>query len=108
MSQERSQRPLFGALIGRTFVHPVFDYLLIGGGLSLVLVIVVLLNPPGGRICQRRDLAILFSAEQQRSLCRIDCQVVHETWHFSNAPLRDDGLATGGSRANHAVYLFRG
>lgn len=36
------------ALIRRSFVHPLFDYLLIGGGLSLVLTVVVLLDPQRG------------------------------------------------------------
>ena len=33
------------ALLGRTFVGPVFDYLLIGGGLSLVVSVAVLKFP---------------------------------------------------------------
>jgi hypothetical protein len=30
--------PLFRRLVGRTFVHPLFDYMLIGGGLSLIVI----------------------------------------------------------------------
>lgn len=43
-------RSLATALIGRSFVHPLFDYLLIGGGLSLVLTMVVLADPQRGDI----------------------------------------------------------
>jgi len=39
---EKPDRGLAAALLGRSFVHPVFDYLLIGGGLSLMLTAVVL------------------------------------------------------------------
>jgi hypothetical protein len=42
MSQTYSERNLAGALIGRAFVHPVFDYLFIGGGLSLIVTAIVL------------------------------------------------------------------
>lgn len=42
MKNAPAQRSLSAALIGRTFVHPVFDYLLIGGGLSLVVTVLVL------------------------------------------------------------------
>jgi len=41
MTTADNQRPLSGALLGRSFVHPVFDYMLIGGGLSLVVTLVV-------------------------------------------------------------------
>ena len=34
-------------LVGRAFVGPAFDYLLIGGGLSLLVVLAVLLDPSG-------------------------------------------------------------
>jgi hypothetical protein len=34
-----------GALTGRTFLHPAFDYLVIGGGLSLLVAAVVWLEP---------------------------------------------------------------
>lgn len=34
---EATQRGLPNALLGRMFVHPAFDYMLIGGGLSLVV-----------------------------------------------------------------------
>jgi hypothetical protein len=45
MNRDGSQPSLGTALKGRDFVHPVFDYMLIGGGLSLVVTLVVLLNP---------------------------------------------------------------
>ena len=35
-------------LVGRSFVNPAFDYLLIGGGLSLLVTLAVLLDPTGG------------------------------------------------------------
>jgi hypothetical protein len=41
MSQVAVRRDLRTALTGRTFLHPTFDYLLIGGGLSLVLTVLV-------------------------------------------------------------------
>src|SRR2546428_12912354 len=36
---------LFTTLTGRCFVHPLLDYLLIGGGLSLLVTAVVVLSP---------------------------------------------------------------
>src|SRR5262245_31490528 len=38
-------RSLFDVLCGRSFVHPLFDYLVIGGGLSLIVTAIVLSNP---------------------------------------------------------------
>lgn len=35
-------------LLGRSFVHPLFDYLLIGGGLSLIFFAIVLASPQRG------------------------------------------------------------
>ena len=63
MNHQHCVRSLAGALIGRTFVHPVFDYLIIGGGLSLIVTAVVLLNPAGGAIVDAAALPyfILFS-----------------------------------------------
>ena len=49
MSQAPGQQPLSAAFVGRTFVHPIFDYMLIGGGLSLVVVVIVLTNPLGAQ-----------------------------------------------------------
>jgi hypothetical protein len=45
MSQSESGQPLSAALLGRTFVHPAFDYVFIGGALSLVVIAVVVFNP---------------------------------------------------------------
>ena len=41
----QSPRKLSAALTGRSFVHPVFDYLLIGGGLSLIVTRMVISGP---------------------------------------------------------------
>lgn len=48
---------------GRSFVHPLFDYLFIGGGLSLILTVFVLLNPDRGNIVSEAALPffMLFS-----------------------------------------------
>ncbi len=63
MSQTNSVRSLSAALIGRTFVHPVFDYLFIGGGLSLIVTAVVLAKPGRGALVDLATLPyfILFS-----------------------------------------------
>lgn len=50
------ERSLASVLIGRSFVHPLFDYLLIGGGLSLLWTVVLILSP--GRITAF-DMAVL-------------------------------------------------
>src|ERR1019366_2125496 len=64
MIQKHSVRSLAGALTGRSFVHPLFDYLLIGGGLSLIVTAVVLTNPGRGAIVSSAALLyfILFSS----------------------------------------------
>ncbi len=48
-----------GALIGRSFVHPLFDYLLIGGGLSLVATVVAVLYPQHTELLGLTTLAYL-------------------------------------------------
>lgn len=45
MSQPYATRSLSSALIGRSFVHPTFDYMLIGGGLSLAVTAIVYMYP---------------------------------------------------------------
>ena len=45
MSRSKEQSLSTTGLAGRPFVHPVFDVMLIGGGLSLVVVVFVFLNP---------------------------------------------------------------
>jgi hypothetical protein len=45
MNHEHTGPNLRSRLLGRTFVHPVFDYALIGGGLSLLVTAVVVLSP---------------------------------------------------------------
>ena len=42
MKSMRSERNLASALIGRSFVHPLFDYVFIGGALSLIVTAIVL------------------------------------------------------------------
>ena len=41
------QRNVFGVVVGESFVHPLFDYLLIGGALSLVVTSIVASNRLG-------------------------------------------------------------
>ena len=60
MSLKTDQRPIIGSVIGRTFVNPFFDYMLIGGGLSLVVVVIVLLNPKGSRFVGTDTIPILI------------------------------------------------
>jgi hypothetical protein len=50
MGEKASSRELTTALLGRSFVHPLFDYALIGGGLSLILTAFVLAKPERGAI----------------------------------------------------------
>ncbi len=52
-----------GPLVGRAFVHPAFDYLLIGGALSLLVSALVILLPRGGELLDATTLPyfILFS-----------------------------------------------
>jgi len=45
MAQQQDPRSLSTALIGRTFIHPAFDYVFIGGALSLVVIGIVVVNP---------------------------------------------------------------
>jgi hypothetical protein len=63
MNQKQSVRSLAAALVGRSFVHPLFDYLVIGGGLSLIVTAVVLTDPGRGTIVAPVTLPffILFS-----------------------------------------------
>jgi hypothetical protein len=45
MSQSAAHSPLSAALVGRSFVHPAFDYVFIGGALSLCVISIAVLNP---------------------------------------------------------------
>ena len=46
MSPSHPERSLAKALVGRSFVHPLFDYVLIGGALSLVVTVAVFTIEP--------------------------------------------------------------
>ena len=62
--QQRSQkRPLASALVGRVFIHPAFDYFLIGGALSLVVVFLLAMAPELNPFSTLEDFRylILFS-----------------------------------------------
>ena len=51
-----------GQLVGRPFVHPVFDYLLIGGGLSLAVTLAVALHARGAALVGLETLAYVVLA----------------------------------------------
>ncbi len=56
------QAPRFDARFGRTFLHPAFDLLVIGGGLSLVAVALLVWNGPAfARLWAPTPLLLLFS-----------------------------------------------
>lgn len=63
MKQIPPPRSLAAVLIGRSFVHPLFDYLFIGGGLSLIVTAIVLTQSRPGTIVDRAALPyfLLFS-----------------------------------------------
>ncbi len=56
MNHIPSTRSLTTVLLGRCFVHPVFDYLFIGGGLSLIVTAIMLLNPARAEIVDQAAL----------------------------------------------------
>jgi hypothetical protein len=56
MSKKLVPRTLAQALLGRSFVHPLVDYLVIGGGLSLALTGVVLWLPRYGQLLDNAAL----------------------------------------------------
>jgi hypothetical protein len=60
---KRDSIPLSVALLGRSFIHPVFDYFLIGGALSLVVVAAVTVYPQLAPFSTAQDFKyfILFS-----------------------------------------------
>jgi hypothetical protein len=60
MNQTGTQRNVSTALKGRDFVHPVFDYMLIGGGLSLVVTGLVLAKGSESLIVDAAILPYLF------------------------------------------------
>ena len=60
MSRDGSQRSLSARLSGRTFGHPVFDYALIGGVLSLVVTAAVAFHPRGAGLVSVEALPYLF------------------------------------------------
>ena len=63
MAVEVAQRNPFANMTGRMFVHPLFDYMLIGGGLSLVVTAIVLMTPSANDLLNSSTLPffILFS-----------------------------------------------
>ena len=56
MSSHPPQAPPARTLVGRCFVHPIFDYLLIGSGLSLFVPILVWLSPSGSQFISYDNL----------------------------------------------------
>jgi hypothetical protein len=63
MLQQPGQIVLGRALLGRNFVNPFFDYLLIGGGLSLFVVGFILFNPLGSEFISTETLPDFLSFE---------------------------------------------
>src|SRR5262245_30339432 len=63
MIRKEVPRGLATALRGRSFVHPFLDYLLIGGGLSLLVTASVLMNPSHPELLGAGTLSwiVLFS-----------------------------------------------
>ncbi|MCP3980059.1 MAG: hypothetical protein GY716_12205 [bacterium] len=57
-----SASPSRASLVGRTFSHPAFDYLLIGGGISLLVTLIVVLHPAGSGIVGIETLPLFFLA----------------------------------------------
>ena len=62
MSAAAESQPAPSALVGRAFIKPGFDFLVIGGGLSLVVLAVVLgvRHQVGGRVPQNLTLPLLL------------------------------------------------
>lgn len=60
MSEVKQPGPVSGMLLGRTFLSPAFDYLLIGGGLSLLVVVILLLVPSGYELVTAETLPYFF------------------------------------------------
>ena len=63
MQMQGDAQPMSAALLGRTFVHPAFDYFFIGGALSLIVVAAVTLYPEIAPFSSPQDFKyfILFS-----------------------------------------------
>jgi len=60
MNRDDGQRPLGLMLTGRCFVNPLFDYLLIGGGLSLVTTAILVTQPIGTDLVRPEMLPVLI------------------------------------------------
>lgn len=60
MAQQSGSLALGPALLGREFVNPLFDYLLIGGGLSLFVAGFILINPMGSEFISSETLPYFF------------------------------------------------
>lgn len=60
MSAPAATPPLRAALLGRTFGSPLFDYLVIGGGLSLIATGILWLTPYGPEHVRSGDLALVL------------------------------------------------
>jgi hypothetical protein len=78
MSQEQDQSSRSNALLGTMFVHPAFDYVFIGGALSLVAIAVVSLYP---------GLLPFFTAEDFRYfiLFSNSAHFAASTWQAQNS-----------------------
>ena len=71
-----AQRGLWAALVGRSFVHPVFDDLLIGGGLSPIATTLALLNPSQQDLVDQAALPYFM--------------LLSNSTHFASSPVRLD------------------
>ena len=92
MLQQPSQAVLGRALVGRNFVNPLFDYLLIGGGLSLFVIGFVLMNPLGSGFISTETLPYFFLASNSAHFAASTVRLYTKPGAFQSLPYVTMGL----------------
>ena len=92
MLQQPGQAVLGRALVGRNFVNPLFDYLLIGGGLSLFVIGFVLMNPLGSGFISTETLPYFFLASNSAHFAASTVRLYTKPGAFQSLPYVTMGL----------------
>ena len=92
MLQHSDQGTLGSVLLGRNFVHPLFDYLLIGGGLSLFVAGIILFNPFGSEFISTETLPYFFLLSNSAHFAASTMRLYTKPGAFQSLPYVTMGL----------------
>ncbi|MDG2207822.1 MAG: hypothetical protein P8K78_07950 [Pirellulales bacterium] len=92
MTQQSGSIALGPALLGREFVNPFFDYLLIGGGLSLFVAGFIFINPLGTNFITEATLAYFILASNSAHFAASTVRLYTKPGTYQSLPYVTMGL----------------